>query len=210
MRQALVAVIAAATLAGCGARGEVPAPDRSRARTDWRAVATVADRERLRRWRTVWLDAVGRARASGAARELAAEGALFDPDRMLDDAVPPAGDYRCRVFKLGAKSATMRDFVVYPAFTCRIDAEGTASSFYKIGGSQRPVGLIFPNPAGRPVFLGTLMLGNETRSIDYGRDSTRDMAGFVDRIGERRWRLVLPLPAFESTLDVIELVPAER
>ncbi|WP_152998778.1 DUF4893 domain-containing protein, partial [Sphingopyxis sp. H115] len=30
----------------------------------------------------------------------------------------------------------------------------------------------------------------------------------VERIGDNRWRLVLPAPAYESLLDVIELVPA--
>jgi hypothetical protein len=35
------------------------------------------------------------------------------------------------------------------------------------------------------------------------------MAGLVERIGARRWRLVLPYPRFESTLDVIEIVPAD-
>jgi hypothetical protein len=35
------------------------------------------------------------------------------------------------------------------------------------------------------------------------------MAGVVERIGERRWRLVLPYPAFESTIDIVELIPAD-
>ena len=60
----------------------------------------------------------------------------------------------------------------------------------------------------RMVFLGTLQLGDEQRALQYGRDRERDMAGVVERIGDNRWRLVLPYPAFESTLDVIELVPA--
>ena len=34
------------------------------------------------------------------------------------------------------------------------------------------------------------------------------MAGVVERIGENRRRLVLPYPRFESTIDVLELVPA--
>jgi len=33
------------------------------------------------------------------------------------------------------------------------------------------------------------------------------MAGYVERVGERRWRMVLPRPTFESIVDVIELVP---
>ena len=38
-------------------------------------------------------------------------------------------------------------------------------------------------------------------------DETRDVAGYVERIGERRWRLVMPEPHFESQIDVMELVP---
>ena len=30
--------------------------------------------------------------------------------------------------------------------------------------------------------------------------------GYVERIGEERWRLVLPWPHFESKLDILELV----
>ena len=39
------------------------------------------------------------------------------------------------------------------------------------------------------------------------RDKKRDMAGYVERIGPVRWRLVMPAPHFESLLDVIELTP---
>ena len=57
-------------------------------------------------------------------------------------------------------------------------------------------------------FLGTLVLGDETRALQYGQDETRDVAGYVERIGPARWRLVMPKPHFESTIDVMELVPA--
>jgi hypothetical protein len=52
-----------------------------------------------------------------------------------------------------------------------------------------------------------MMFGDETAPIAYGRDNARDMAGFVERVGDKRWRLVLPYPTFESILDVVELVP---
>ena len=39
------------------------------------------------------------------------------------------------------------------------------------------------------VFLGTMMLGDETRALDYGRDPVRDVAGLLERVGPRRWRL---------------------
>ncbi|MGN6817043.1 MAG: DUF4893 domain-containing protein [Sphingomonas sp.] len=181
------------------AREDVPA--------DWHKVATPADRGRLRTWRQAWTEALAKARAAGHGREIAAQGALFDPDRALAGAKPPAGDYRCRVFKLGGQRPGNRDFVAYPPFRCRIDPEGQTLSFYKIGGSQRPVGLVFDDGGYRQIFLGTLMLGDERGAIDYGRDASRDMAGLVERIGPHRWRMVLPYPHFESLLDVIELVP---
>ncbi|WP_245662093.1 DUF4893 domain-containing protein [Sphingomonas pruni] len=170
-------------------------------------MATAHDRMRLRNTRQAWLEALAKARAAGQGKAIAAQGVLFDPDRALADAKPPASDYRCRVFKLGGQRPGNRDFTAYPAFRCRIDPEGGLLSFYKIGGSQRPVGLIFDDGGARQIFLGTLSLGDEDMPMDYGRDANRDMAGIVERIGPRRWRLVLPYPHFESWLDVVELVP---
>lgn len=207
MRQVVVAVVSAALLGGCGGRDDAPPSVLATSKTEWRAVATPADRDRLSGWRTAWIDAVRRARASDAGREIAAEGVLLEPDRFLENPVPPAGDYRCRVLKLGARAGG-RAFVTYPAAACRVEKEGDVHSFYQSASGQRPVGLIFPDPGGRAIFLGTLLLEGETRPIDYGRDRARDMAGYVDRIGERRWRLVLPVPAFDAMLEVIEIVPA--
>lgn len=200
-----LALIAGSVLSGCG-NADRPAIAAVAAPVDWRKVATPADRDRLRDWRTAWVDAFGRAAQGEAAAKIAAEGALFAPDRSLAGPVPPAGDYRCRVFKIGSKRLGP-DFVSYPAFACRIDDEGGVSGFHKTGGSQRPVGLIFSGAGGRAVFLGTMMLGDETRAMDYGADASRDMAGFVERVGDQRWRVVLPYPRFESMLDVVEIVP---
>ena len=44
--------------------------------------------------------------------------------------------------------------------------------------------------------------------MDYGTDAQRNVAGIVERVGPRRWRIALPHPAFESIIDVIELIPA--
>ena len=35
-----------------------------------------------------------------------------------------------------------------------------------------------------------------------------ERAQALERIGERRWRLVIPWPQSESNLDLIELIPA--
>jgi hypothetical protein len=175
---------------------------------DWRQVATARDRDRLRNWRVAWLAALAKAQASGNGQAIAAQGALFEPDHALDRPLPPPGGYRCRVFKIGANGTATRDFTVYPWFVCRVDAEGEVSSFYKTDGPQRPVGLAFRDGDMRGVFLGTMMLGDETTALVYGRDTDRDMAGIVERIGDKRWRIVLPYPRFESLLDVVEIVPA--
>jgi len=197
-------LLAGAILAGIGAAARADDPNQ----TDWRKVATANDRARLRSWRDAWMSALAQAREAGDAAAITRQGALFDVDRALAHPTPPAGDYRCRVFKLGGKRPAAPDFTAYPAFACRIDDEGEVAGFHKAGGSQRPVGLMFADRHGRGVFLGTMMLGDERRPIDYGRDAARDMAGYVERVGDERWRIVLPWPRFESLLDVIELVPA--
>jgi hypothetical protein len=202
-------------LASCSGGGERPrpaetppaAPTMATGASDWRRVATDRDRDRVRRWRDAWMAALPAARRADA-KAVAAEGALFDPDRALADPTPPPGRYRCRVFKLGAARAGGLDFVAYPYFACRVGDEGEVLSLFKETGSQRQVGLLFDDSPSRMVFVGTLVLGDEQRALDYGQDADRDMIGLFERIGERRWRLALPWPRFESQLDVVELVPA--
>ena len=174
---------------------------------DWRRVATPADRERLRAWRQAWDLALPKARAADA-KAIAGDETLFDPDRALAAGTIPPGNYRCRTYKLGGLGTAMRDFTAYAWFDCRVDDEGDVLSFYKRTGSQRPTGLLFRDSEARMIFLGTLVLGDENSPLRYGTDATRDMVGYLDRIGEKRWRLVFPSPRFESQLDVMELVPA--
>lgn len=175
----------------------------------WRAVASADDRRRVRDWREAWVDGLAQASASGHAGEIAAEGVLLDPDAALDEPVPPPGDYACRTIKLGSQSG-MLAYVAYQPFRCRIRADGESLIFAKLTGSQRPIGRLYADHDRRMVFLGTMQLGDERRAYQYGIDADRDMIGMVERIGERRWRLVIPSPRFESLTDAIELVPAAR
>jgi hypothetical protein len=194
-------VLAACTTPGTGPQQAVPRDDR------WRSVATEADRERVREWRTAWLRALARARAAGYASAIAAEGVLLEPDAAQDNAAPPPGDYRCRTIKIGAKREGLLDYVAYPAFRCRIGGGEGVRDFTKLTGSQRPIGRLFPENERRMIFLGTLQLGDEAGTLRYGHDVQRAMAGVLERVGEHRWRLVFPYPHFESLVDVIELVP---
>lgn len=201
-----VAALLAPLLAGCSVYREATS-SRLPAGATWQTIATDSDRSRIRNWRKTWDQALPLAqKADGGA--IARDAALFDPDRAQSDAMPPAGTYRCRVFKLGANGPAARDFSAFPAYPCRIAEEGEVRSFTKLAGSQRPTGLLFTDSNARAIFLGTLVLSDETEPLRYGLDQTRDMAGYVERVGPRRWRLVLPHPRFESLLDVVELTPA--
>jgi hypothetical protein len=201
-------IVLALALAGCTAAKGPLATAAIGDAPDWHAVATDDDQQRLRGWRDSWTKATDAVRAAGEGGKLDADQFLFDPDRALATAAPPPGDYHCRWIKLGSARAGVAAFTAYPAEPCRISVAGKLLRFRMRDGAQRPRGLIFPDEPNRGVFLGTLELSDETRPLDYARDAKRDMAGYVERIGDARWRLILPQPHFESLFDVIELTPA--
>lgn len=193
-------------LTACAAvPGNVP----TSASTDWRSIATPDDRDRLRDWRKAFSRAVDQARKAGHDADIEREGKLLEPDAAIGPVPIASGDYKCRVIKLGAKSEGMLDFVAYPSFVCRIQQDGSLQRFTKLTGSQRHVGYLYSGDALRQVFLGSLVLGDESEALRYGRDKDRNLAGWVERIGDGRWRMILPYPHFESTLDVIELTPLQ-
>ena len=205
-----IATAGALALAACGANDPLEitrSPTMPRATKAWREIATSADRDRLRGWRDSFIKALAAARASGRADEITREGRLLEPDGALADPTIPDGRYRCRVTKLGAQGHGLLDYIAYPAFSCVIGRDGSVQRLDKLSGSQRYVGVIFPHDGIRSVFLGTLVLGDENRGMQYGQDSARNIAGHVERIGDRRWRLVMPRPHYESMTDVMELVP---
>lgn len=199
----LIAVVA---LSGCNAIRQSTSmfPNRSR---DWHRVATSDDQNRLKDWRGDFVAALGSARRAGHAAEIDREGALLAPDAALTNASVPNGWYRCRLIKVGAKSPGNPEYLSHPGLTCRVTPEGSLQGFVMVGGTQRIMGLMLPADPLRQVFLGTLMLPDESRAMQYGADENRDIAGYVERIGPARWRLVMPAPHFGSLLDVVELLP---
>jgi Domain of unknown function (DUF4893) len=207
-RRLLLATALAALSAGCSMvrSGQIVEPG-VRAQ-GWRGSITDADLKRLRDWRTAFVEGLRQANASGHSAQIANEGALLQPDAALPGPSLPNGAYRCRITKLGSRSASGPTYTPYPAFGCRIEAlPGGGQSLAKMTGSQRPVGYLYGGDPMRLVLLGTMVLGDETRALRYGSDSERDIAGYVERIGPARWRVLLPSPQFESVMDVVELVP---
>ena len=177
-------------------------------RGDWRQVVTAADRQRLRNWRTAWMTALADARGGADAATVAADPALFDPDAgLVDGAMPPPGDYRCRLIAIGARPGA-RALASGGWGRCHIADGGAPRPLTGLDGIQRPAGLIYADSEHRAIFLGTAMFPDERRPATYAHAAGRDMAGVVERIGERRWRLALPYPRFGSALDLIELAPA--
>ena len=196
-------------LLACGcSQVEHPSGLIARWTTAYRDVISESDRVRLRDWRTAFVAGLDAARRSGHSADIAHEGALLGPDSAQTNPAIPNGLYRCRVIKLGAQANGTRDYADFPGFTCAVRAERSLQRLTKLNGNQRYVGLIFPGDGLREVFLGTLVLGDERRALQYGQDDQRDIAGYVERIGPDRWRLVMPEPHFESRVDIMELVPA--
>src|SRR5688572_13670049 len=74
--------------------------------SSWRQIATDDDRNRLQRWRDAWREALAEAARAGHGAQIAAEGALLEPDAALAAPAPPPGDYRCRTIKLGSRGGT--------------------------------------------------------------------------------------------------------
>jgi hypothetical protein len=191
----------------------VPAPAGAKTRPalisaqGWHAAATGADLLRIRDWRKTLVKAIAEARRRGHGAAIDAEGPLLEPDPDLAEVAPPAGDYRCRTIKIGVKGAAVGDYVVYPGQSCRVLPRPGGLAFVRLTGPQRMLGRLYPDAARRTIFLGTVQFGDEKAPIPYGADEKRNAAGLLQRIGERRWRMVLPAPHFESSLDVIELLP---
>lgn len=195
-------------LAGCtAAKGPLASAAVSDMPT-WRATATDSDRARLRAWRDSWTQATDAVRKSGQGQVLDADPSLYAAEPARADAALPPGRYHCAWIKLGATDPKLAALRQAPPVDCRVTEVGKVKRFALTDGAQRPHGLIFTDDAGRPVFLGTLELSDETRALDYGRDDRRDMIGYLDRVDDRRWRLVLPQPQFESLFDIIEITPA--
>ena len=206
MIRILAPLLLLAMLTGCDIV-EQPSGMISHYTTAYKEVIRDNDRPRLRDWRKTFEAAIANASAAGHSAEIAREGALLDPDAAIAGPSIPNGMYRCRVIKLGAKDPDNRPYAAYGGFTCKVRQDRGLQRLIKLSGAQRYVGLIFPDDAIRGIFLGTLVLADETRALQYGQDQQRDVAGYIERIAPDRWRLVMPRPHFESQIDVMELVP---
>ena len=217
-RPSALIVLASLVLAACASTPPPPPPPPGGsgssgggpvALRDWRGIITASDRDRYSRRDAAWSLALQQARRQRGSGDLTGLGDLIDPRAARSSVAPPPGDYRCRTVKLGSQGGEGGlGYVVYGWFACRIEQTPRGLKFSKLTGSQRPSGLLFPEDDREMVMLGSLALAAEPPANSYGQRPDRDLVAVLERIGERRWRLVIPWPQAESNLDLIELVPA--
>lgn len=207
-----LALVVTAGLAGCstshkGAIAVHATPLAHSGANGWRNVATDADEDRLARISSAWTQGLAAARER-ARKEVAAEGALLEPEGALPRPAPTPGSYNCRLVRLGAETAKAPSFEKFKPFFCYVEVEGELLTIVKQTGSERPSGRLWEddNP-NRLIFLGSLALADEEQPRAYGEDPKRDMAGVFERIAPFRWRLVIPWPQGSAKLDVFELTP---
>ena len=210
------ACVALLTLTACATEAPPPPPPpptggvaEAIQRLDWRGIITSVDRDRYQRRDAAWSLALEQARRQPGSGDLDGLGDLIRPRAAQGSVAPPPGAYRCRTVKLGSQGGEEGlGYVVYGWFACRIEDTPRGLKFSKLSGSQRPSGLLFPENDRHMLMLGSMALAAEPPANSYGRRPDRDLVAVLERIDERRWRLVLPWPQNESNLDLIELVPA--
>ncbi len=206
----LPVLVAAVLLTACATTPPPPPPpgDGPSLR-DWRGFITAGDRDRYQRREAAWRLALEQSRRQPGSGDLASVGNLIDADAAISPVAPPVGGYRCRTVKLGSQGGDDGlGYVVYGWFACRIEASPGGLKFVKRTGSQRPSGLLFPENDDHMILLGSMALASETAANSYGQRPDRDIVAVLERIGDARWRLVIPWPQNESNLDLIELTPS--
>lgn len=175
---------------------------------DWRSVISREDRARLAKMDQAWTVALKSARDSGFSEELRDLGVIAMSLGATEGGLqPPPGNYQCRTIKLGKRGDVGLGLIAYPYFRCRVElTRGGDLILEKTTGSQRFHGLIYPDSDSRLVYIGTQAWGDEKGYPAYGTLPERDQSGYLERIGNGQWRLLIPFPKQESQLDIIEII----
>lgn len=174
----------------------------------WRAVAKRDDAASLGRLDDAWRMARAEADAKGFAAKVEKLGVLVDPNAAQAGRLqPPPGAYRCRTIKMGSRDGAGLAYVDYPWFACSVElTPGGDLILSKTTGSQRTQGLLYPDTDRRLVYVGAQAWGDEAHYPRYGQTPERDQLGVLERIGQNRWRLVIPWPKQEAKLELLEIV----
>jgi hypothetical protein len=205
---------AAAALGGCQTLAPPPPGEAGASATleepeAWRSVATSSDAASIEGLAGDWAAVRDALRAARLARRAEAEGPLLDPAAGLPRAAPAPGPYSCRLMRLGGAASISRPWRETGGFFCYVGVEGDRLSLTVEGGPERLGGYLWEEKNNaRLVFLGAAAPPRRTLPA-YGDVPAANAAGIVERIGDFRYRLVLPGRG-GSRLAVYELAAAPR
>lgn len=164
-------------------------------------VMTAHDQQRLDTYEATRASALAEARAGGSADDLRVLDAVLSGSPLsFGEGFDMTGTWRCRTLKLGGTLP----LTIYGWFTCRVTDDGAGWRLEKTTGSQRTTGRFYTINDTQLVYLGTLNMGSEG-PIPYATQADRDQVGVVVRPAANRLRIEFPKPAFESSLDILEL-----
>jgi hypothetical protein len=195
--------------------------DAAKSARNWQESATGADRKRLARLWEAWTSALVDIAANGETPALTAVGPVAVPDAGTMHAngadreaspakgpLPGPGIYMCRTIRLGQQDdkAVASRVQVGESHLCRVEALGGGLWFEEDRGSNRLGGHLYAD-GDRMVFLGATALRGEMGVMPYGADPERNAIGALQALGPAQWRLELPWPTWQSTLDLVELTP---
>ncbi|MCX5577072.1 DUF4893 domain-containing protein [Kaistia terrae] len=161
---------------------------------------TPTDKDRLARFEATQKSAIAEARKGGDKVDVTALDALLalKPQPILG--VDIRGNYRCRTIKLGGGLP----LTIYGWFNCKIDEDDIGYRLTKTSGSQRLTGHFIDDSANRLLYYGVSYIAGD-KPGRYGAKADNDQVGYFLKAGQSSYRLDLPLPAFESKFDIIEL-----
>ena len=174
----------------------------------WRQSVTPAGLAALDALDGRWAAALADARRRGATRTIAAEAPLLDPQAALPRAAPAPGAYRCRLLRVAAPGARIRGLSVSRSAFCFVGVKDDQLSLTTEIAGNRLAGYLEEMKSSRAlVFLGATAGTRGVPAVGYGEDPVRDRVGRFERVGEFRYRLIVPAPAAPE-LMVFELVAA--
>jgi hypothetical protein len=159
---------------------------------------TPTDKARLEKYEETRKAALAEAKSGNAAEVAELDALLAKPLLSLSD-FDLGGDWQCRTTKVGGLSP----LVVYGWFKCHISDDGSGWKLEKISGSQRTTGRFYDDGEKRPIYLGSFHVAGETAK-PYGSGPESDQVGYAFRTGPAEWRIELPVPQYESKLDILE------
>ncbi|WP_404335031.1 DUF4893 domain-containing protein [Sphingomonas sp. MMS12-HWE2-04] len=182
-------------LGACGAEGgprvAVLGPVEPVVLPVWQTTITPSD--------TLRLQSLPAALADLAPRLPARTRPLTQPDAALAYPALSPGSYRCRAVTAARRPAT--DF-------CYISETPDGLAFAKQTGANPAAGYLHLDGK-RYIFLGARQRRAGENGLGYGADSSRDLVGMIERVGNFRWRLAIAGTA-QPLLYELTPVPPEQ